>query len=230
MSSPGWSSRCATHATPVQLPGGRGGHVRHRRRRRRDLQHLHRRGTGRRRCRVSGGQARQPRGVIAVRQRRRPRGARGRDLPLAGRAFAVASTRPASASCSRPIFIRRCATSPRFAASSGFERCSTCSARSRIPPGSGTNRSGFRTPDLDAHDGRGAPSTGTRPRARVHRTGRRRRARRRRTRAMLRGDRRRRSRFHPRPARRRPRGRTARCSARWRRGNQRRDHPIRPRR
>ena len=55
--------------------------------------------------------------------------------------------------------------------------------RAGSPPGA---RRFERAPRAD--DGRGAASTGTRPRARLHRTGRRRRARRRGRRALLRGD------------------------------------------
>ena len=65
-------------ATKVDVPDrdASGRHVRHRRRQRAHVQHLHRGGVRRRRGRRARGQARRARGVVAVGQRRRARGAR----------------------------------------------------------------------------------------------------------------------------------------------------------
>ena len=67
-------------------PGGRrpgGRHLRHGRRRDRDVQHLHRDGLRRGRLRGHGRQARQPLGLQPLRQRRPDRSARGRPRRLA---------------------------------------------------------------------------------------------------------------------------------------------------
>ena len=66
-----------------------GRHRRHRRRRRAHLQHLDRGDVRRRRGRRAGGQARRPHRVLAVRQRRRARGAGRQHQPDAGAGGAV---------------------------------------------------------------------------------------------------------------------------------------------
>ena len=67
-----------------------------------DLRGLHRGGRGR-----SGRQARQPRALLALRRRRRAGRARRQDRARRRSRSGAASTRPASASCSRPRIIRR---------------------------------------------------------------------------------------------------------------------------
>ena len=85
-------------------------HLRHRRRRPAHLQHLDDdRVRGRRRGRA-GRQARQPRGLLGGGQRGRARGARRRHRRSAPPTWRAASTRRASASCSRRRCTRRCAT------------------------------------------------------------------------------------------------------------------------
>ena len=104
---------------------------RHRRHRRRaaDVQRLHDRGADRRRRGLRGGQARQPLGDRAVGLRRRAGGARRRASTSRPRRSPAASTRPASASCSRPPTTGRPASSSPSARSSRCGRSSTSSAR-----------------------------------------------------------------------------------------------------
>ena len=80
---------------------------RHRRRRVRLLQHLDLRGLHRGRRRRSGRQARQPRALLALGRGRRARRARREDRSARRTRSRAASTRPASASCSRRRIIRR---------------------------------------------------------------------------------------------------------------------------
>ena len=92
---------------PVADRSAPGRHRRHRRRRRAHLQHLHRVDVRRGRGRRQGRQARQPQRVVEVGQRRRARGAGRGDRAAAGAGRRSASTRAASASCSRRCTIRR---------------------------------------------------------------------------------------------------------------------------
>ena len=82
-------------------------------------------------------EAREPRGLEPVRQRRRPRGARREDRPRAGRRRRVRSRRSVSGSCSRRATTPRCGTPVRCAARSASAPSSTSSARSRIRPACG---------------------------------------------------------------------------------------------
>ena len=85
-------------------------HGRHRRRAA-HLQRLDHRRADRRRRGLRGGQARQPLGHQPLRLGRPAGGARRPHRPRPGGASRAASTRPASASCSRPPTIRRRASS-----------------------------------------------------------------------------------------------------------------------
>ena len=85
----------------VKAPDERDRHRRHRRRPFRLLQRLDARRDHRRRLRREGRQARQPRGLLEIGRGRRADRARREARPRPGRVCSAASTRPASASCSR---------------------------------------------------------------------------------------------------------------------------------
>ena len=144
----GFATAMRRHATPIfagHPPCRRsaGGHLRHRRRRLRHVQRLHRRGFrrgGRGRAR---GQARQPLDQLALRLGGRSRragradrssaGARGARDRRIGIGFLFAPAMHAATRHAMPARRElRCAP------------CSICSARSRIPPGLGAGRRRLR--------------------------------------------------------------------------------------
>ena len=104
-------------------------HGRDGRRRRADVQHLHRGGARGRGGGRGRGQARQPRGLLRLGLGRRARGARLPARASPRRRSSARSTSSASASSSRRRTTLPCATPPRCGASSPRARSSTCSAR-----------------------------------------------------------------------------------------------------
>ena len=130
----GFARAMREHATPVRPRSlGAHRHVRHRGRRPAHLQHLHHDGV--RGCggRGAGRQARQPGGLLGGGLRRCARGARCRHLARCRPTWRAASTRPASASCSRSRSMRACATPVRSAERSVSAPSSTSWGRSPTP-------------------------------------------------------------------------------------------------
>ena len=129
----GFARTMRARAVPIRSDG-RGGHLRHRRRRGRHLQHLDRRVAGGGGLRGAGGEARQPLRQRHLRQRRRARGP-GRAHRRARRRWSRRpSTRRAGRSSSRRSSTPPPATRWGRARSWGCARPSTSSAPSPTPP------------------------------------------------------------------------------------------------
>ena len=123
-------------------------HCRDGRRRSADVQHFYRR-----RARRSGGrrrrrEAREPRRIVGLGLRRRPRGARVLARAAAGADRAARSTSSDSASSSRRRTIRRCAMRRRSGGSSQPGRSSTSWGRSTNPAGARAQVVGVYAPEL----------------------------------------------------------------------------------
>ena len=132
--------------TAIEAPDGRDRRLRHRRRQRRHAERVHRGDLRGGRRRGAGGQARQPRAVLAHRRAPTCWPRSGSTSMRRWSGCPASCARPTACSCSRRATTRRCATPPARASSWAPARSSTCSARWPIRRGCAASLTGVFDP------------------------------------------------------------------------------------